>query len=58
VRISGPAPAPLERLRGHWRFQLLLRAPSGRHLRELLTAVLPTDPPYDLAVDVDPQQLL
>ena len=29
VRISGPAPAPLERLRGQWRFQLLLRSASA-----------------------------
>ena len=26
LRLSGPAPAPLERLQGRWRFQILLRA--------------------------------
>lgn len=58
VRMTGPAPAPLERLRDRWRFQLLLRTPSGRRLHELLEAVLPESPSVDLVVDVDPQQLL
>jgi primosomal protein N' (replication factor Y) len=58
VRVSGPAPAPLERLRDRWRFQLLLRAASGRRLRELVAAAVPDNPPYELVIDVDPQQLL
>jgi primosomal protein N' (replication factor Y) (superfamily II helicase) len=58
VRLSGPAPAPLERLRGHWRFQLLLRSPSGKRLRRLVEEVLAAAPPGDLTVDVDPYQLL
>ncbi|HBL29935.1 MAG TPA: primosomal protein N', partial [Acidobacteria bacterium] len=58
VRITGPAAAPLERLRGEWRFQLLLRSATGRDLHRLLQRVLPSSPPYDLVVDVDPQQLL
>ncbi|HYG61748.1 MAG TPA: primosomal protein N', partial [Thermoanaerobaculia bacterium] len=58
VRLSGPAPAPLERLRGEWRFQLLVRSAAGRDLHRLLGDVLPRNPPYDLTIDVDPQQLL
>jgi len=58
VRISGPAPAPLERLRGEWRFQLLARSADGRALHRLLEEVLPKNPSYDLVIDVDPQQLL
>jgi primosomal protein N' (replication factor Y) len=58
VRISGPAPAPLERLRGQWRFQLLVRSADGRELHRLLTAVLPKNPGWDLTIDVDPQSLL
>ena len=58
VRISGPAPAPLERLRGEWRFQLLARAADGRGLHRMLKDVLPKNPNYDLVIDVDPQQLL
>ncbi|HEX3551679.1 MAG TPA: primosomal protein N' [Thermoanaerobaculia bacterium] len=58
VRLSGPAPAPLERLRGQWRFQLLARTANFRDLHRLLKEVLPKNPGYDLVVDVDPQQLL
>ncbi|HZF07509.1 MAG TPA: primosomal protein N' [Thermoanaerobaculia bacterium] len=58
VRLSGPAPAPLERLRGQWRFQLLVRSADGRALHRLMKEVLPENPPWDLTIDVDPQQLL
>ncbi|HEY2291634.1 MAG TPA: primosomal protein N' [Thermoanaerobaculia bacterium] len=58
VRLSGPAPAPLERLRGEWRFQLLARSADGRGLHRMLKEVLPKNPSYDLVIDVDPQQLL
>ncbi len=58
VRLSGPAPAPLERLRGEWRFQLLARSADGRSLHRMLKEVLPKHPGYDLVIDVDPQQLL
>jgi len=58
VRITGPAPAPLERLRGEWRFQLLARSADGRALHKLMRTVLPENPGYDLVIDVDPQQLL
>ncbi len=58
VRLTGPAPAPFERLRGEWRFQLLARAAAFRDLHRLLTEVLPKNPSYDLTVDVDPQQLM
>jgi len=58
VRISGPAPAPLERLRGEWRFQLLARSADARGLHRLMEEVLPKNPGFDLVIDVDPQQLL
>ncbi len=58
VRVTGPAPAPLERLRGLWRFQLLLRTAAVRDLHRLLAAALPPPPHKGLVVDVDPQQLL
>lgn len=58
VRVSGPAPAPFERLRGRWRWQLLLRAASRTRLRELLAAVAPAEPARGLIIDVDPVQLL
>ena len=36
LRLRGPAPAPLERIRNHWRWQLLLSAANRELLRELL----------------------
>lgn len=58
IRVLGPAPAPFERLRGEWRFQLLLRGPSASQLNRLVREVLPAKAAADLTVDVDPQQLL
>ncbi|HYX21363.1 MAG TPA: primosomal protein N', partial [Thermoanaerobaculia bacterium] len=60
VRLSGPAPAPLERLQGRWRFQILLRAPDRRAVLAALEAAVPERAPagVQIAVDVDPQDLL
>jgi primosomal protein N' (replication factor Y) (superfamily II helicase) len=58
VRITGPAPAPFERLRGKWRFQLLLRANSAARLNRLVRELLPGRSGLDLTVDVDPLHLL
>ncbi len=58
VRVLGPAPAPFERLRGRWRFQILLRGASGTRLRKLVRAATPESHPGDLIVDVDPYELL
>lgn len=58
VRVTGPAPAPFERLRGEWRFQLLVRAPSGAAVRRAVAAALGDRPPGEISVDVDPYQLL
>ncbi len=58
VRILGPAPAPFEKLRGEWRFQMLLRSASGLKLRGLVSAVLAEKPGNEVIVDVDPYQLL
>src|SRR4030095_769272 len=41
LRMSGPAPAPLERLLGRWRFQILLRAPDRRAVLSALEAAIP-----------------
>jgi len=65
IDVLGPAPAPLERLRGRWRFQVLLRAPGPEPgpLQGLLRALLPAWRPefsgdVRLHVDVDPVNLL
>ncbi len=57
VRFSGPAPAPLERLKGQWRFQFLMRSASSADIRRLARAVVPA-PTADVTVDVDPQDLM
>lgn len=61
VDLGEPAPAPLERLKGQFRFQLLLRTPSPLKLSRITRAVLAKLPlPADViaTVDVDPLQLL
>jgi len=39
-RVLGPAPAPLARLKGEHRFQLLIKSRSRKHLREVADAAL------------------
>jgi primosomal protein N' (replication factor Y) (superfamily II helicase) len=39
VHVLGPAPAPLERLRGRWRHRLLLRSASRPMLRSVATVL-------------------
>jgi primosomal protein N' (replication factor Y) len=42
VRILGPAPAPLARLKGEHRFQMLIKSPSRKQLRLVVDAGLKT----------------
>ena len=49
--IVGPAPALLERLRGHYRWQVILRAPDPLPILHELTG---EDLPPGWSVDVDP----
>jgi primosomal protein N' (replication factor Y) len=60
LRLSGPAAAPLERLQGRWRFQILLRAAERRGVLAALEAAVPERAPaqVQIAVDVDPQDLM
>jgi primosomal protein N' (replication factor Y) len=61
VRLLGPAPAPIAKIRNQFRFHMQLRAPSARPLQALLQTVLPVlTPPngVELSVDVDPISLL
>ena len=41
LQVLGPAPAPLERLRGEFRVQLLVKAPGRRQMQEALGKTLP-----------------
>ena len=60
VRFSGPAPAPLERLQGRWRFQILVRAAERAVILAILEEAIPERSPggTQVAVDVDPQDLM
>lgn len=60
LRLLGPAPAPLGRLRGRSRWQLLVKAPDVAGLRRVLAGALSLEVPHGLrlSVDVDPVNVL
>jgi primosomal protein N' (replication factor Y) len=64
VVMRGPAPAPLERLRGRYRWQLVLSSPSTRALHEVVRTIqsawrAATEArTIRLVVDVDPVSML
>ncbi|MEO7794175.1 MAG: primosomal protein N', partial [Thermoanaerobaculia bacterium] len=58
LRVTGPATAPLERLRGEWRLQLLVRGAQGGQVRQVVREALGDKPHAGLAIDVDPYHLL
>ena len=63
-RILGPAPAPLERIRGRYRWQLLFKAADARDLRDAVqpsvraASDLARRDGVRIAVDVDPYAML
>lgn len=60
VDLIGPAPAPIARLRGEYRWHLILRGPSREELCSLVSAALdafPSSVRSILTVDVDPLSL-
>ena len=57
----GPAPAPVTKLRGKFRFHLLLSGPLEQPLQPIIRqATDGCDPPEEVQwiVDIDPQDLL
>jgi primosomal protein N' (replication factor Y) len=60
LRILGPAPAPLGKLRGEYRAQLLLKGTNRKRLREALQTALASRPELQrrVVVDVDPISVL
>ena len=61
VRLLGPSPAPVAKIKNLYRYHLRLQAATARPIQDVLRAVLPTiSPPgaIELAVDVDPVGLL
>ena len=61
VVLFGPAPAPIARIRGRFRFRLLAKAPKGAPLQKALRAwrdgVKP-EPGVRVQIDVDPQSFM
>jgi len=60
LRILGPAPAPLGKLRGEYRSQVLIKGTNRRAMREALLAALASRPDLErrVVVDVDPVSVL
>ena len=60
VRILGPAPAPISRVKNYYRFHLQLAAETPEAIRELWLSVvsdLPKHPSVESVIDVDPLNL-
>jgi primosomal protein N' (replication factor Y) len=60
LRVLGPAPAPLGKLRGEYRAQLLVKGGNRRRMREALQAAMASTPELQrrVVVDVDPVSVL
>jgi primosomal protein N' (replication factor Y) len=61
LQVLGPAPAPLERLQGQYRYHLLLKCAPDAEPADLLAPVLgtlPLDARARLRIDIDPMHLL
>jgi primosomal protein N' (replication factor Y) len=61
VRILGPAPAPIIKIRNLYRFHLQLRCPNSKPLQALAGTVprrLSAPEGVEIAVDVDPISML
>ncbi|HXG65378.1 MAG TPA: primosomal protein N' [Blastocatellia bacterium] len=63
LRVLGPAPAPLARLKGEHRFQILVKARSRRRAREALDLAMDRviaagHNPRSISVEVDPISLM
>jgi primosomal protein N' (replication factor Y) len=60
LRILGPAPAPLGKLRGEYRAQLLIKGMNRKKIREGLQSALGARPDLQrrVVVDVDPLSVL
>jgi primosomal protein N' (replication factor Y) len=60
LRVLGPAPAPLARLRGEYRAQLLVKSTNRRLMRGALVAAIASRPGLQrrVVVDVDPVSVL
>ena len=60
VDVVGPAPAPIERLRGRYRYRFMVRSKDRPLLRRALAAVVKATPDRHarVVVDIDPSSML
>jgi primosomal protein N' (replication factor Y) len=61
VAILGPAPAPIEKVRGLWRYHILAKSPSGPILQNVMRQVKRDssgNKAVRVAYDLDPQDML
>jgi primosomal protein N' (replication factor Y) len=60
LHVLGPAPAPLGRLRGEYRAQLLIKGSHRQRMREIVLAAIAARPELQrrVMVDVDPVSVL
>jgi len=60
LRVLGPAPAPLGKLRGEYRAQLLIKGTNRKQIRERLQSALAARPDLQkrVVVDIDPLSVL
>jgi primosomal protein N' (replication factor Y) len=60
LRVLGPAPAPLGRLRGEYRAQLLIKGTNRKKIRDALQSALASRPDLQrrAVVDIDPISVL
>ncbi|HJU93944.1 MAG TPA: primosomal protein N' [Pyrinomonadaceae bacterium] len=59
-RVLGPAPAPLSRLKGEHRFQLLIKSRSRKNLREVADAAVKSADinPRSINLEIDPVSIM
>jgi primosomal protein N' (replication factor Y) len=59
--VLGPAPAPIAKLRGRYRFQIQVQSPHAERLREALAEVaaeVKTPAEVQWIIDIDPTDML
>jgi primosomal protein N' (replication factor Y) (superfamily II helicase) len=60
LRVLGPAPAPLGKLRGEYRAQLLIKSTNRKQMREALMSAIAARPELArrITIDIDPLSVL
>ena len=62
VEVLGPSPAPIEKVRGRYRFRVMLRSADRNALRSALAAVMQARPHQErlvrVSIDIDPINML